>query len=238
MNSKQSNIFKGGLQEISEKILIGGMDQKDLPTKENISRQLFETAQKEAVNKAKDIIKNAEEKAKAIEEEALNSMEALKKQAYDEGFNAGYKEGLAKINQQLSSVLIDGDKILEAIEKERRECFEDEEERMFKIICLIAKKITHKDLGFSPEAVKEFIKSCVNKLDNKSTVNIFVNPKTATKLTELKSMLIEENPGLMSLSITADPNLQNGDLMLESNRERLDFRLDSQIEELLATLIS
>ena len=231
-NSK--SLFKSGsAKSPSGKIVIGGADLSDLPSKELLIDQKIEEARERASEDSRKIIEKAKSHAEKIIEAANSQKDNLIESAKEEGFTQGHAEGARAAKDELEGLLKAGAAVLNAIEKERIECIEDETQRIYKVICLIAKKLIKEDLSIKEEVSLEFINQALKKLEYKSEVNIIINPILAQKINSLKSEIKNSCPGLEKLSISANETMEPGDLVLESNRERLDFRLDSQLEELI-----
>ena len=231
---KTKSLFKSGsTKNPNEKIVIGGADLSDLPSKELLIDQKIEEAKEKATEESQKIIKRAEQEATRIIETANSQKDSVLESAKKEGFTQGHAEGLQAAEEESADLLKAGAEVLEAIEKERLECVEDETQRIYRVICLIAKKLIKEDLKIKEEVSLEFINQALKKLEYKSEVNIIINPILAQKINSLKSEIKDSCPGLEKLSISANESMEPGDLVLESNKERLDFRLDSQLEELI-----
>jgi len=230
----KKSLFKSGFaKKPSDKVVIGGADLSDLPSKELLIDQKVEEAKTRAFEDSKKILADAEQKAAQIIEEANAQRENITETAKQEGFTAGHNEGMIAAKEELAESIRAGADILNAIEKERLECVEDEAHRIYKVICLIAQKLIKQDLQIKEELSLEFINQALKKLEYKSEVNLLINPSVARKINSLKAEIIDSCPGLEKLTITASEAIQPGDLILESNKERLDFRLDAQLEELI-----
>lgn len=231
---KNKNLFREGLSKRpKDRIMIGGADLSDLPSKEILIDQKIEEAKEKALSQSQIIIEEAEKKAAEIIEAAEANKDAVIASAHEEGYKLGYQDGLQKANDEVLDKLQTSKQILEAVEKERLECIEDEGERIYKVICLIAKKLIKYDLQLNKTISINFINEALKKLEYKSEVNILINPFLAQQINQLKDQIKDSCPGLNNITITASEALEPGDLILESNKERLDFRLDSQLDELV-----
>lgn len=236
-NPNDKRIYKNSLKERSStSVVVGGADTSDLPSKQAIIDEKIAEAMEKTRIECQKIKEDAHEEAEEIIAMANGKASSIEKEAFAKGYEDGRQEGIKKINEELKTTLNDAQVVLEQIEKERKECLEDEENRVLGIISKISKKLLKRDLSLNNEMTLEFIKSGINSLSHRATVNIYVNPETAAKLNEIRESILEENPGIESLNISASKHLDFGDMILESNRERLDLRLDSQLEELLATI--
>jgi flagellar assembly protein FliH len=228
------NVFKSALEvSPNNKVLIGGADLSDLPSKELVLEQKISEAIIKAENKSKEILEKAEQKAGAIISSAEAQHNKTLEEAKEQGYEDGYQAGLAQAKQELTESLETGISILKSIEQERQESLDDETNRIYKIVCLIAKKIIKKDLSVREDLCLEFIHQAIKNLEYKSEVNILISPHIAKQINQLKSEIIESCPGLEKLTITATEAMQPGDIVLESNKERLDFRIESLFDELI-----
>ncbi|MEY3369601.1 MAG: flagellar assembly protein [Cyanobacteriota bacterium] len=233
----RAGIIKTELTEVNNtKIIIGGADLGSLDNKQAVLEQRIEEAKQRAFEEAHLIIKEAESKAKQIIKFALDKQNEIENQGYQKGFDKGFEEGTKEANNQLSETLIEASKILNSIEKERKEALEDEEERVFKIILELARKLFKKDFQYYPDISKEFIRSAISRLEHKSTVNLIINSSIAHKINEIKNLIVAETPGLENITITASEQVNPGDMIVESNKERLDYRLDSILDELILSI--
>lgn len=230
----KKSLFKSGFEkQPTDKVVIGGADLSDLPSKELLIDQKVNEAKEKAINDVNKIIEEAEAKAAQIIEDAISQKDNILDSAREEGCNQGYAEGINKAKAEFSESLKASNQILEAIEQERQECIEDETQRIYKVICLIAKKLIRQDLAMREDLSLEFINQALKKLEYKSEVNLLINPILAKKINQLKAEIIDSCPGLEGITITASEAMAPGDLILESNKERLDFRIDSQLDELI-----
>jgi len=233
----KAGIIKTELSPVNNsRIVIGGADMSSLDNKQAILDQKIEEAKQRAIDESGFIIKNAEIKARQIIKNAQDKEEEIEQRAYQVGFNQGFIAGTQEANSQLSETLIEAGRILEAIEKERKEALEDEEERVFKIILELSRKLFKKDFQYNPELSKEFIRSAISRLEHKTMINLIINQTVAHKINEVKNEIIAETPGLENITITASEQVELGDMIIESNKERLDYRLNSILDELILSI--
>ncbi len=237
ITKKSAGIFKKGLKgESQETIVIGGMNEEDMSSKKDLLQEMVNEAKVRAETEINAIKQEALKEAALIIKNANNAKQELEDAAYKKGYEAGRIEAIQATNEELAFMLIEAKNILENIQKEREEALHDEEQRIYHVILAIARKLLKRDLELSKEVCLEFINQAIKQLDHKAMVNILCNAEIAIKINELKSTLIESNPGLESLTITADTRLAIGDIILESNKERLDFKLETQFTELAREL--
>ncbi len=241
----QSNIIKDGLKQFSDKILVGGSDFSELPSKARYMREMVEQAAEDAEKQAETIMADAEARAAEMIAAAEAKVEAIqaeaREKAYEDGFKAGQEAGIndstAKADEIFSEMMRGIGEMLQELERLRTETLAREEERTVKFITMLARKLIQRDLSYDPASFYEMIKAAIARLDNKVDVTIYLNPETAHKLNELKTKLMAENPGLITFNIVGEEKLAAGDVILESGQERQDLRIDSQIDELIKTLL-
>jgi len=234
---KQAKLFKSGLKQKSNNVVIGGADLSDLASKEAILEEKVLEARGSAEKQCQEIFEEAQKQADELVAEAERRVEEIENAAYQKGFAEGVEQGLLQTTEQYAETLDMAKKVLDAIEQERLETLAHEEERIYNILVLICQKLLKKNYELNPKLSMEFITASINKLEQKSSVNIFVHPDVAAELIKLKSEISQSVPGLEAITITSENKLEPGDLILESNRERLDFRLDTQLDELLKEIL-
>ncbi len=235
---KTGGLVKNGLKQDSRgTIVIGGMNEADMSSKKDFLLEMINEAKLRAEAEIQDIKDQAHMEANQIIERAKAEAEAVENQAYNEGYEAGKQEAILATNEELSIIILEANNMLESIKKEKDEILQDEETRIYQIILSIARKLLKRDLQLNKEVSLEFISQAIKKLENKVSVNIICNNEIANKINELRSTLIEANPGLENLNITGDIKLEPGDIVLESNNERLDFKLETMLEELSKEII-
>jgi flagellar assembly protein FliH len=235
---KTGGLVKSGLKKAGHgSVVIGGMNAEEMSSKKDLIQDLINEAKVRAESEINDIKEQAQIEANQILEQAKAEVEAIENQAYLKGYEAGKQEAITKTEEELSIIILEANNIVASIKKEKEETLQDEEARVYQTILLIAKQLLKRDLEFNKDVSIEFISQAIKKLDHKVNINILCNNEIAGRINEIKSKLLEANPGLENLSITGDLKLEPGDIILESNKERLDFRLETLLEELAKEII-
>lgn len=236
---KRKKIFSNQLEPVSNKMIIGGLDQEEflnLPTKDQILQDRMKEAEIEAQRKFNSVVEAAEEKAEAIIAKAQAEEETIRTNAYNEGYAKGETDAKQEVEDQYRDILAKAAQIISSIEREKQEALDEEEDDVLDFIFLIAKKVIAKDLSFEKNAMLELVKQSIRSLNFKQEILLTMPVDSARALQEYKDILHQEFPDLEMLTITADHELKPGDLIVESKKERLDVRLESQIETLVNNL--
>ncbi len=235
---KTEGLLKSSSKQASRgTIMIGGMNESDMASKKDLLQKLINEAKVQAEAEIQAIKDQAHIEGERVIKKANAEAEAVEKKAYDKGYQAGKDEAILKTNEELRTIILEANNIIENIKQEREEILQDEETRVYQTILLIAQKLLKRDLILSKEVSIEFISQAIKRLDNKVSINILCNNEIANKINEIKTTLIEANPGLENLTITSDIKLEAGDIILESHKERLDFKLETMFEELIKEVI-
>jgi|GEM_PF-2699538 len=243
MKSK-SNIYKDGLKEFNDRVLVGGADYSDLPSKAKYLREMIEEANTSAEQEASIIVAKAQEDAetiiKRVQAEEADIREEASKEGFDEGYKAGYdaamQEATAKADEIFSEMMRGTGEMLMELERMRKDVLDHQEERTVQFIINLAHRLIQRDLSYDPAVFYEMVRRAIASLEHKVEVTVYINPRSADKLNELKSKLIQEVPGLATLSIIGDEKLGMADVILESGQARQDLRLNTQIDEIIRTL--
>lgn len=234
--NKTSALLRGADDPVHSTVMIGGMDQSKLDDKRDMLAVLIEEAKAKAFVETEEILSQAKSEAENLIAATQAELANIEQAAYDKGFERGKQEATEQVNLELSKIIQEANHLLESIKKEREEALQDEEERIYSIVTLISRKLLEKDLSISKDLSIGFIKKAINQLDHRTRVRAWVNPEAADKLNEIKTMLIDQTPGLENLTIDTDAKLNFGDIILESNHQRIDLRLETQFQELLSEI--
>lgn len=173
----------------------------------------------------------AEKQAAEIIKSAEDSRDAVLKQGYDEGYQAGFAEGTAKHkeeNEANTGAILN---LLEEMQNLRRSMMQKYEEQIARLSMLIAQKVVYKELTSDKELVLGLLKKAVQHFEGMGSVKIRLHPVEydfiAANQSELEKFLDEEQV----ISIRADQNTKPGGPVLESDFTAVDLDLNKQFRE-------
>ena len=198
----------------------------------------------DAKKKAADIIEMAEQqaeeiiaKAEAEKAKLENELDQLIQQAQQDGYAAGYQEGLddayQDVNKKTEQFLAELEVIIEAAVKERSAALNRLEEDFLKLGVLVAEKLIKREIESDPAWLVPTLRAGLEQLTNHEYVTIRVNPDTYEILAESTSFA-----DIFSgkISWESDPALARQDCIIETEFGAVDASLDTRFAKLSAAL--
>ncbi|MCX7513142.1 flagellar assembly protein FliH [Frateuria sp. STR12] len=157
----------------------------------------------------------------------VSDLEALERQAHEEGYAAGQAQGLAEAQAQgrervarLESICTQAARPLAALDAAV-------EKELAQLALAIARRVIARELATRPELIVDAVRQAAAALPAATReLRVRLHPDDVALLRELDAT----EPHWQLL---ADPELRRGDCLLESERSRLDARVETR----LATLI-
>lgn len=176
-----------------------------------------------------------------------DELEAMKREAHDEGFQTGYndgyqagrQDGYAAVQQEQASYMTqfqqdletNRDNVLEAMNR----WYELAEPRLAELAVYIAARIVQNELKTNEEAILAITKEALAEVTNTDEVRIRINPFDSPVLTEHKSSLLAISPSVRQVEIVEDPTIEGG-CLIESEGGAADATIRTKIEVILSNL--
>ncbi|MEE8435321.1 MAG: FliH/SctL family protein [bacterium] len=194
---------------------------------ENLNAEAEKRYEEAATSKSE-----AEAEAARIIAEAQAEVESIRKQARNEGYEAGQEEGLTKRYEEAGGNL----EHLEAIMKEigqfrKRVAFYTEQDGI-RLALLIAKKILHAELKVNKKAILKMLAHSLSKLEGKGNFVIWLNPEDHQFALAARPTLKRYLDESQSITFRSKPSLDRGNILIETDREVIDLTFESQFYHL------
>lgn len=150
-------------------------------------------------------------------------LEALERQAREEGYAAGRAEGLADAAREREAMVRRFEALLDAAARPLEVLDEATEQELARLATVIARRVVAHELATSPTLIVQAVQQAARALPAATReVRVRVHPDDLAVLRQHE--VAEEHWQLLP-----DPALAPGDCMLESDRSRLDARLDVRL---------
>lgn len=212
------------------------------------ARMLAEIAAKE--QRAIQLLKDAKVDAEIIRQEANAERERLLAEAQEqieqkkeeaaqlgrqEGYEAGYKDGEAKIREEMADAIAQGsaraEKTLQDAKAACRDYVQQAEDDVVKIAMAVVEKILPQHFIDVPQVVLPLVREAIIKVKDQKELKIHVSPADY----DLVLMARNEFRGLLTygdatIDLTSDPSMKPGDCLIETPNGTVDARLATQIE--------
>ena len=209
------------LAEIAGKERRASQMLKDATLQSDIIKQ-------EARNERENILREAQEDAKKIHDEA-------KEQGYKEGFELGRQEGAEKVREEMDSLIketaINADNTLKTAKEAMQYYVEHAEAEVAAVIMQVVEKVLPQHFIDVPQVILPLVRQALLKVRDQQEITVHVAPDNYDIVLmardEFRSMLTGGNA---TLEITPDESLHEGDCVIETPNGTVDARLATQIE--------
>ena len=160
--------------------------------------------------------------------------EAIKKQAYDEGFNQGQNDGLQRAQQQIQEKTICLDNILNMLSEPLLELDDQVTAELCDLAMLVAGHIVRRELKTSPGEVVATVKEALSMLPVATgNVRLELHPQDAVTVREALSGVEAE----LSWNIVEDPLLTRGGCRVATNTSRIDATVENRLNAVIASAL-
>ncbi len=162
-----------------------------------------------------------------------SQLEEIQKQAHTEGYEAGYREGLTKGENEVKLQVQRVVKILNTLSEPLQELDDTVEQELVTLSLTIAKQIIRRELKVDPSHVVGIVKAALACLPLAArTVHIRLHPNDA----ELVSKIISTDGKQNSWQIVDDPGLNCGDCRITTETSQIDATLDKRLATIASQL--
>lgn len=169
--------------------------------------------------------------AEAVNHPTVSDLEALERQAHEEGYAAGHAQGLAEARAQgrervarLEAICAQAARPLDALDVAV-------EQELARLALLVARRVIAHELAARPELVVQAVRQAAAALPAATReLRVRLHPDDLVLLRELEA--VEPH-----WQLVADPALQRGDCLLESERSRLDARVETRLAAMVDAVL-
>ncbi len=175
----------------------------------------------EAEKKAEEIIKNAED----TREDILN-------QGREEGFNAGFAEGVKQHKEQNEENTGNILNLLKELQMLRLKIMQKYEEQIVRLSVLMAKKVVHKELKTDQRVVQEMLKDAMRHFQGMGNIKIKINPVEYDFIAEHQAELDSFLEDGQVVNVIKDANVNPLSPVITSDFSTVDLDLNRQFSEI------
>jgi flagellar assembly protein FliH len=173
----------------------------------------------------------APEPAETPAHPTVSDLEALERQAREEGRAAGFDQGLAEARAQgrehvarLEAICAQAARPLDALDTAV-------EQELAQLALLVARRVIAHELAARPELVVQAVRQAAAALPSATReLRVRLHPDDLALLRELDAAEAH-------WQLVADPALARGDCLLESERSRLDARVETRLAAMVDAVL-
>jgi flagellar assembly protein FliH len=184
----------------------------------------------DAARNAEALLHDAHERARAMIEDAAVRAEAIaaeaRTKAHDEGFAAGRQQADVEMHEMIATMR----GLIETASSERHTLFRRAEPEIVRLALGIAERVLHQQIALDRGVVVEMAKTAIERLIERETVTVRVNPADLERLREHREELIAI-ADIRTLRVVEDKRVDRGGVVVETEAGTIDARISTQLDE-------
>jgi len=150
------------------------------------------------------------------------------RQAHQQGYEEGQAAGRQDLAGQLEAMQAKLARTIEEITGLRPRYRHEAEQDVVALALAVARRILHRELTVSPDALLGLVKAALAKMDAREVNHVRVSRQDAPMVLGF----FEKMGAPHRIEVIADPGLAPGSVVLESDRGLLDASVDTQLDEI------
>jgi flagellar assembly protein FliH len=164
--------------------------------------------------------------------QAQAGADAVREQAYQEGLEAGSREGMAKRYEEAGTNLEALERMLVEIGQYRDHVRFNVEKDSIRLAVLLAKKVLRQELTVNKKVILQLLAKTLTELEDKGTFRVWLSPADHQFAVAARKGLEKFMGEDQQLSLRAKADLAPGNILIESDREVIDLSFQSQFHHL------
>lgn len=192
------------------------------PDSEGFAFQIFDGSVPPAAYPEKELARMAEEILAAAEEKRQH----IERQAYEEGFRQGQKDGQEIGQRGLEEVILRFEKMLASLVQEKEVLYCRWERDLVELALLIGRKIVGRELRMQPEAIRDLVELGFRRLSDAEQLKLRVHPQDFELLSQYS-----RKSWAPAVELVPDHTITPGGFRLETERGDLDGTLETRWEK-------
>lgn len=161
--------------------------------------------------------------AQGIVGEAKKRAQHIERQAYEEGFQQGQKDGREVGERSLDQQVQQIREIVQTLAREKEELYHRREQELLDLVLLISRKVVVRELKLQPEAIQEIVAGGFKILADTENIKLCINPQDY----EVLQWAPQESwpPGV---ELVADGTVSPGGFLMETASGDIDGTLKNR----------
>lgn len=160
--------------------------------------------------------------------------EEIQRQAYEEGYELGRREGQADGRREMSEQAGVLDQLLHAMTRPLEALDQEVEQALVSLSIAIARQLVRREIKTDPGQIVAVVKEAIAALPAASrALRLSLNPEDAQLVREL--LTVPDGDG--AWQIIEDATLSRGDCQVTTDVSRIDATMDSRLNSVVAALM-
>jgi flagellar assembly protein FliH len=190
-----------------------------------------------AQGEAEKILADARQKAEELETETRKNLDNERKEAFDQGKEAGRLEGYADGQVEVERLIQRTQTVLERAQDKRGDILAETEQEIVNLVLLITRKVVKVISENQREVIVSNVVQALRKVRDRGNITIRVNLADLKLATEHTKNFIQMMEGVKSLQVVEDTSVDPGGCVIETDFGEIDARISSQLAEMEAKIL-
>ncbi|WP_441005588.1 FliH/SctL family protein [Paenibacillus sp. PsM32] len=205
------------------------------------AKEFAERQVREAAEEAERILQNAQETIAAWWEERRQQdehlIEAIKVQAFQEGFEEGRERVEAEMQIHMSEVMQEAQTVLGQAYEAKEQIIQEAEPFLVNLSCGIAEKVINKKLEEQQDYVIDLIKRTLARKREQGVITLCISPSQFDFVHAAREELTLSIDSQAELQILPDSTVIDRGCVIRSAFGSVDARIDTQLSEIKKELV-
>lgn len=164
-----------------------------------------------------------------------DKLEAIHKQAHQEGFDLGHKEGLDAAKNEIAAQMQRLNQIMRALAEPLQAADQQVEQELIALAMAVARQIIRRELQTEPEQVVTVVREAMAELPSSArNIRIFLHPDDAAMV---RDAFNTEEAETAPWKIIEEMALSRGGCRVESDTSMVEASLEKRLDTILAELM-
>jgi len=190
-----------------------------------------------AQQEAETILADAKQKAEELETQTRSTLEDEKKEALEQGREAGRLEGYEDGKIEVTRLIERTQTVLERAQDKRGDILSETEQEVINLVLLMTRKVVKVIADNQREVVISNVEQALKKVRDRGNIIIRVNLADLKLTTEHTREFIQMLEGVKSIQVAEDSSVDPGGCIIETDFGEIDARIASQLAELEAKIL-
>ena len=190
-----------------------------------------------AQGETEKILSDARQKAGELETETRKNLDNERKEAFDQGKEAGRLEGYAEGKVEVDRLIQRTQTVLERAQDKRGEILAETEQEIINLVMLITRKVVKVISENQREVIISNVVQALRKVRDRGNITIRVNLADLKLATDHTKNFIQMMEGVKSLQVVEDTSVDPGGCVIETDFGEIDARISSQLAELESRIL-
>ena len=165
-------------------------------------------------------------------------LESIQKQAYDEAYAQGQKEGYQQKIQEFDKQIASLKSIIELLSEPLKEVDDDVVNQLAELSMVVAKQVVRRELHTEQGEIVGIVREAMTALPASTRkINLHIHPDDSEIIRNAFSLGINDDSDELRWKLTEDPIITRGGCKVSSENSRIDATVEARLNRVISTLL-